>query len=161
MSLEVISLVEESGLIVAVEDDRVWVETIRSSACDSCKAQKGCGHGLINKASSGQRFRLDVQRNGIVARVGDTALIGIPEDSILKASLIGYLLPIVLLLLFSGTAKALWGELSSIVFGLLGLGVGFLSVRYLGQSDRFGQGPQLLKVNPDLKAETYGQNPSQ
>ncbi|MFC3149576.1 SoxR reducing system RseC family protein [Litoribrevibacter euphylliae] len=143
-------MVEESGLIVAVEDDRVWVETIRSSACDSCKAQKGCGHGLINKATSGQRFRLDVQRNGIAAKVGDTALIGIPEDSILKASLIGYLLPIVLLLLFSGTAKLLWGELPSILSGLLGLGLGFFLVRYLGNSERLGGGPQLLRVNPSF-----------
>jgi len=147
-------LVEESGVIVAVELDRVWVETIRSSACDSCKAQKGCGHGLINKASSGKTFQLDVQRNGLSAKVGDTAVIGIPEDSILKASLIGYLLPIVLLLIFSGAAKILWGELSSIVFGVLGLVLGFYLVRYLGKSERFGQGPQLLDVLQTKNAET-------
>jgi len=145
-------LVEESGLIVDVDDDKVWVETIRTSACDSCKAQKGCGHGLLNKASSGQRFTLDVQRNGIPAKVGDIALVGIPEDSILKASLIGYLLPIVLLILFSGTAKWLWGELPSIVCGLLGLGLGFFLVRFLGSSGRFGQEPQLLAVNPDAES---------
>jgi sigma-E factor negative regulatory protein RseC len=145
-------LVEESGLIVAVEGDTVWVETIRSSACDTCKAQKGCGHGLLNKASSGQRFTLDVQRNGIAAKVGDIALVGIPEDSILKASLIGYLLPIVLLILFSGTAKLFWGELPSIICGLLGLGVGFLLVRYLGNSNRFGHAPQLLGVTPNVSS---------
>ena len=45
----------ETGRVVAVEEDSLWVETIRQSTCGSCAAQKGCGHGLLNRYADGKR----------------------------------------------------------------------------------------------------------
>ena len=42
-------MILETGRIVAIEPEGVWVETIQKSACGSCKAEKGCGQSLINK----------------------------------------------------------------------------------------------------------------
>ena len=39
----------ETGRVVAVDADSVWVETIRRTTCGSCAVQKGCGHGLLNQ----------------------------------------------------------------------------------------------------------------
>ena len=43
----------ETGRVVAVEanEEALWVETIRQSTCGSCAANKGCGHGLLNRAN--------------------------------------------------------------------------------------------------------------
>ena len=139
-------MIEESGRIVAVSDEKVWIEIIRTSACDTCKAQKGCGHGLMNKSSLGQSFQLDVMKNGLSANVGDIAIIGIPEDSLIKASLISYLMPILLLLILAAIGKLLFGELASIIMGMLGLVVGFILVRKIGESETVTQNPILLSV---------------
>ena len=47
-------MITETGRVVSVESDCVWVETIRKSTCNSCSAQKACGHGLMNKVDAGR-----------------------------------------------------------------------------------------------------------
>lgn len=143
-------MIEESGRVVEVEGDRVWVETIRTTACDTCKAQKGCGHGLINKASPGNTFRLDVDRAGHEVNVGDVAVIGIPEDSLIKASLISYLMPIVFLISGATLGKLWLGETASVILGLLGLAAGFWAVKFMGSSQSIAQSPILLSVSSNI-----------
>ena len=55
-------MLTETGRVVAVDGDRLWVETIRKSTCGSCAAQKGCGHGLLNRISDNQRGLIPVLR---------------------------------------------------------------------------------------------------
>jgi len=40
-------MLRESGRVVAIESDAVWVETIRSSLCGSCAAKAGCGQDYL------------------------------------------------------------------------------------------------------------------
>ena len=40
-------MISETGRIVAIETDGLWVETIQRSTCGSCAAEKGCGQSLM------------------------------------------------------------------------------------------------------------------
>ena len=42
-------MLKESGKVVSIEDDGLWVETIQQSTCGSCRAKKGCGQQLLSK----------------------------------------------------------------------------------------------------------------
>ena len=44
-------MIRETGTVVAIEDNGVWVETIQQSACQTCVAEKGCGQRLIAKVT--------------------------------------------------------------------------------------------------------------
>lgn len=98
-------MIEEQGQVVACEADAVWVETIRRSTCGSCSARAGCGQALLQKIGPGRRRgRIRVLCSEPL-RVGEQVLIGVPEQAVLRGSLLVYLLP--LLGLF---AAALLGE---------------------------------------------------
>ena len=123
-------MIEEPGQVVAVEQDRIWVQTIRLSACQSCAAQKGCGQKLLNSMSAGRAQQIAVQ-NHLGARVGDQVVIGIPESALLAASAWVYLVP---LLAMIGTAilaqKWLqWPDSGVALAGAIGLALGFVLVR--------------------------------
>lgn len=40
-------MLTETGRVIAIDDDGVWVETLKQSACHQCKARKGCGQKLL------------------------------------------------------------------------------------------------------------------
>jgi sigma-E factor negative regulatory protein RseC len=42
-------MILETGVVVAVESDGLWVETIQKSACEVCVAEKGCGQKFLSK----------------------------------------------------------------------------------------------------------------
>ena len=71
----------ETGRVVAVDPDGVWVETIRQSTCGSCAAQQGCGHSLLNRISDGKRSYIRVlsgAQNCEQCRVDDQVRISTP-----------------------------------------------------------------------------------
>ncbi|MDX1694979.1 MAG: SoxR reducing system RseC family protein [Ketobacteraceae bacterium] len=122
-------MIEESGRVVAVEQGAVWVESIRQTACQSCAARNGCGQSALAKL--GQQHKNHVRAlNAFDLEVGDQVVIGVPEDVVLKGTLVAYLMPLVLMLVAaitadSFTSRDLWIALA----GLSGLAVGFGLVR--------------------------------
>ncbi len=100
-------MLTESGRVVAVEEGALWVETIRKSTCGSCVAEKGCGHGILNRIGDGKRSYVRVLANGEAAyglAVDDQVIIEIPEEVILRGSLVVYMWP--LLGMLGGAALA-------------------------------------------------------
>ncbi|MBE9540397.1 MAG: SoxR reducing system RseC family protein [Proteobacteria bacterium] len=124
----------ETAHVVAVEADSVWVETIRKSTCGSCAAQKGCGHGILNKISSGRRSYIEVFSGTLAAShcaVDDHVRISIPEKVLLRGSMIVYMLPLVSMLLgASFAANTVQGDQDLLaIFGAaagFALGVGLV-----------------------------------
>jgi len=140
-------VIEEQGRVVAVSSDEAWVQTIRQSACHSCAARKGCGQRLLSQRH-GQAFQIRVA-NSIGAQVGDDVVVGIPETSLLKASLMLYLAPL-LMMVFGAVMMERWGSAQEgwvILGGLAGLVAGFLWARWFSQRYRNDQdfAPQLLR----------------
>ena len=128
-------MIEEHGRVVSVEDSTVWVETVRKSTCSSCSAKSGCGQHLIEKyRNSNSHSYIRATAGHLALKKGDEVIIGIPEHSLMKASMLIYLLPLLAMMLALWGASSMGaGDLMTIMLALLGLGLGFIPVRLLGQ----------------------------
>lgn len=126
-------MLKETGRVVAIEDDALWVETIQKTTCGSCAAQKGCGTGLLAKLGVRPAY-LRVLLNGRSAthyHVDDTITLGIPDDVVVKGSLFVYFVPLLLMIVFSGIAhKYILSEIVVVLIGIVGLLLGGLIVRW-------------------------------
>ena len=140
----------EIGRIVGLEEDGLWVETIRSSTCGTCAAQKGCGHGLLNKISNGKRGYIRVLPGDQAISdysLDDQVLISIPEEIILRGSFIAYVLPLAVMFvgalvagqIFPGSQDGL-----TALGAIGGLALGFGLVRWHGARHR--DDPDFLPV---------------
>lgn len=123
-------MITERGRVVAVEPDCLWIETIRKSTCNSCAAQKGCGHGLMNKLEgsleSNRRHHVRALLGDVAATefaVDDMVEISIPERILVSAPLLVYGLPLLFMLMGAALASQ-WQ--STDLFAVLGAATGFV-----------------------------------
>lgn len=94
-------MLTEVGRVIAVERNGLWVETIRSSTCGSCGARKACGHGLASQLRDGERGLVRVlpgDGGAGACAVDDRVVISLPEEIILRGSLVAYVLPLAAML---------------------------------------------------------------
>ena len=94
-------MLTEIGRVVALDADSLWVETLRKTTCGTCAAQKGCGHGLLNRMSSGSRNYIRVLLAGQLSAqyaLDDQVRIAIPEQVVLRSSCVVYGLPLLCML---------------------------------------------------------------
>lgn len=128
-------MLEEVGHVVAVDARGIWIESDRTGACQACSASKGCGQRALAEFASRRTERLCIDNPlGITALVGDRVTVGIAQGSFLRASLLLYTLPLLLLFL-GGYLGSMYGstELPAILGSLAGLALGLLFARYLGR----------------------------
>ncbi len=158
-------MLTETGRVVAVDADGLWVETIRQSTCGSCVAQKGCGHGLLNRLGDGRRGYVRVLPGKLAVsdcEVDDQVRIALPEQVILRGSLILYVLPLVTMLAGAAGMAGAFEHRSDLMAALgaaLGLGLGLLLVRWHGWRHRHDQSlqPTLVEVlRPGVEAVRIG-----
>ncbi|MET4693995.1 SoxR reducing system RseC family protein [Endozoicomonas lisbonensis] len=144
-------MIEEQGRVVTVEEGAVWVETIRKTTCSSCSARNGCGQHLAEKYKSSKThsYIRAANETGSTIKEHDEVVIGIPEDSLMKASMVVYLLPLLSMMagLWLGSFLVL-GDLVTVLLALSGLAAGFVPVRMLGQKASELCRVQVLKVTP-------------
>lgn len=141
-------MITETGKVVAVDGDKAWVQTIRTSACQDCSARTGCGQRALASVSGGRANQVLVNnRSG--ARVGEEVVLGIDEQSLLRASVMVYGLPLLLMVGFCIAGYQWFGgsDLSAIIGALTGMAVGFWLVRgwQSGASEQYQ--PRMLRVN--------------
>lgn len=138
-------MIEESGTVVAIAGQDVWVQTIRQSTCGACSARKGCGQGALSSLTDGRANQVRV-RNGIGADVGDRVTLGIDESQLLRASLLVYALPLLLLLGGALLAGGIWPDQDgpAIAGGVLGLALGFMLLKTVTRDA--GANPKLQPV---------------
>jgi len=144
----------ETGRVVAVDPDGVWVETIRQSTCGSCAAQKGCGHGLLNRFTDGKRGYIRVLPGARApgdCQVDDQVRISIPEEVILRGSLVVYMTPLFGMLAGATAAVNLLQANQDVLAALgaaAGFGLGFGLVRWHAWRHRSDSSlqPTLLEV---------------
>ncbi len=126
-------MLTESGRVVAVEDDGVWVETIRSSTCGRCAARSGCGQGALSRWGLGKGLIRAAQTERVSASscgIGDEVDIELPEKALLWGVFWVYVLPLMLGLVLTALLTSR-GEGASILGFLSGLALGFLLARWL------------------------------
>lgn len=146
-------MLTETGRVMAVEADSLWIETIRQSTCGTCSASKGCGHGLMNRIGDGRRSYMRVllgQHSAAGFDVGQDVRIAIPEQVMLQGSAVVYGLPLLSMLLSALLASQLVpgfnADLVTVAGAALGLALGVLLVRMHARYHRSNPQfqPQLL-----------------
>ncbi|MDG2047675.1 MAG: SoxR reducing system RseC family protein [Halioglobus sp.] len=156
-------MLTETGRVVGIEGDGIWVETVRRSTCGTCSAQKGCGHGLLNRISEGRRGyvrALPGEQSVDDYNINDQVVISIPEEVILRGSFIAYILPIFFMLAGAiGGSHFLIGQqdLLAVAGAAGGLALGFTVVRRHGLQHRQDPAfqPTLLRIDaPALESVT-------
>ena len=155
-------MLKESGRVVAIEDDALWVETISRSTCGSCQARAGCGQGVLSRwMSRASHIRVLVNREQFdrEIHVDDQVDIGIGETVVVSGSLFVYLLPLVFLLMGAylgahvddmASIVSSSSEVFSILGGLIGLVAGGFAVRFHAHKTR---------SNPDIQPILLGHYP--
>lgn len=125
-------MIEEVVQVSRVDGEEVWISVDRRSACSACSARKGCGQGALSELMPGKSVEVSVNNPvGLLPQVGQSVVVGLEEGSLMRASLLVYLLPLLLLVVLAMLARTLGaGEGGQILGGLAGLACGFLVVRW-------------------------------
>jgi len=123
-------MIEEQGRVVAIEHGAVWIEVLGKTACSGCTASVGCGQGLLEGLGAGRQRKRIRALSVMPLKVGDSVVVGIREDFLLRSTLAVYLLP--LLGLFISAIVTQWfgfGEPLVIFAAFLGFASVWVVVR--------------------------------
>lgn len=143
-------MIIETGRIVSVEQEGVWVETIQKTTCGSCKAEKGCGQSLIHKwdGHTSYIWVLLEGRDPQRYRLGDEIQIGIPEEVIARGAMVVYIVPLLALVIATAVSHILFAsEIITTFSGLGGLMLGGLIVRWHSWRNRYNRELQPVLVD--------------
>ncbi|SDX24029.1 SoxR reducing system RseC family protein [Marinobacter mobilis] len=158
-------MITETGRVIAVKGENIWVQTIRLSACNSCKARQGCGQKVLAGATGGRANQVQVV-NHLGARVGDEVTLAIAESALLGASLLAYAVPLLLFVLgaVAGHYAGSGTEGAAIIGSVIGLAAGFGVARLLHGRHGSEYVPRLLSVRATAEAtlavEGMARNPT-
>ncbi len=97
----------ESGRVVAIETNALWVETQQQTTCGNCVAQKGCGQGLLQQLYPARQNHLRVLFSADAGvddpatpyAIGDRVEFSLPDHILVAGSVLLYLVPVAGLLL--------------------------------------------------------------
>jgi sigma-E factor negative regulatory protein RseC len=137
-------MIESPARITRVEGSTAWVVSEAPSSCGACGG-KGCGSSLFARLANPREpeFRVD---NPIAAQAGEHVVLGVPEGTLLRAALVSYIAPLVLLIGGAGMGQYLGGEPVSALGGLSGLILAAIWLAGYGRSMRTPQvGPVILR----------------
>jgi sigma-E factor negative regulatory protein RseC len=97
------AMIEESAVVVKIENHQVWVESGPNSACGGCLQKASCSTNAIGRVLKKKSVPVD---SDMQLKTGDQVMVAIDESLLLRASLLLYLVP--LIALFSGAGMADW-----------------------------------------------------
>ncbi|MGO2354482.1 MAG: SoxR reducing system RseC family protein [Marinomonas foliarum] len=141
-------MIEESGKVLSIEEGFADVETIRTSSCTSCRARHACGHHAIAQVSSSNRMRMKAI-DSFNVKVGQSVVVGIPEDTLLQASAWMYLIPL-LGLVGGAVLPSLWeGESGiAVIFSIIGFAGGLLLARNKSKKEKHNLDyyPKIIRI---------------
>jgi sigma-E factor negative regulatory protein RseC len=97
-------MIEEQAQVVELRGSQLVLQAQTRSSCGSCAASKGCGTSVLSKVV-GRKFTRFQAENSIDAEIGDTVVVGISEDALLKGSLVMYIVPVMGMLVIALVAN--------------------------------------------------------
>ena len=93
-------MIEEQAQVVEVKGDQLLLQAQTQSACGACSAKKGCGTSVLSKVV-GKKFSRFHAINNVGAKVGDTVVVGITEDTLISGSVVMYFIPVLGMIVFA------------------------------------------------------------
>lgn len=122
--------VQQPATVVAIQDGRVTLSTIRLNTCAQCSMKAGCGQRMLNQATC-DRSQIELpEPQDMDLTVGQEVQVAIPQGTFIRASLWVFLWPLLTMLL--GAAVGQWlfaAEAWVAISGLIGLLMGLLIMR--------------------------------
>lgn len=151
-------MIEEIGTITATvkQDDKqfIYVETQIKTTCGGCQANDDCGTGILAKAFSPKKEQVYLLCEEEV-KVGQKVKLGIPETTLLSASVLVYILPLVIMMAIAILAQSLLpllglvGELWVVGLALLSAILTFYYIRsYIKNHKLQDYQPHLIATFP-------------
>lgn len=138
------ALLAEPVQVADLNDQWLWLEGRRKTACQRCAVRQGCAHGLRDRLRSGRTVRLVLPRSAAPMQLqpGDWIMLGVPGRAVLGASAVIYLGLLAGFLFGALVGNGLFGEPGAIAGAVTGVLLASLVVRTLPQR-RFA--PQVLE----------------
>lgn len=130
-------MIEKPGVVIKIEGQFAVVQVIPTSTCQHCVNHHECGTiNLISVFSP--KYGIVKVVNQLAAQVGDQVIIGLEANTLLRTSLVFYLLPLLGLFIsamgYEGVVVMMqWPKLEILTIGasLLGLGLGLLQAQQI------------------------------
>jgi sigma-E factor negative regulatory protein RseC len=94
-------LATEQGIVIRINSEATWVKTVRTSACEGCSAKGSC-----HTVGGGQDMEVKAL-NEAGAQVGDRIVLSFANTSLLKATFLVYVFPIILLIVGAALGQTL------------------------------------------------------
>ncbi len=151
---------ENHGIVIRLDGDHAIVE-IRppDGGCGRCHEAGGCGGHLLNDTLRPKKLSLYRLPNGIGAKPGDTVFIDIPEGALLRAALLAYLFPALMLILGAALGKAISSHaLASLPGSAAGLAAALLILRLIHKNDSTASRPG--KATPVMRPARKNELPA-
>jgi sigma-E factor negative regulatory protein RseC len=121
-------MIEETALVVGIEQDVAMLEIVRRNPCGLCGQTRGCGTSAFGRLL-GHRNNVFKATNPLNAQVGDQVVVGVDEKALLSSSLLVYGVPLSMLVAGAllGTLLAPeGGDVWPLIGAVLGLAAGLL-----------------------------------
>lgn len=132
-----------NGRVSSVGDGTATVVVAAQLVCGRCAAGNGCGAGLAFGNDAIRQFDVAIPA-GMTLNPGDRVTLTLAPHNLLRAAMIVYGLPLVLMVVavvFASSFDFVGSDAAMVLLALGGLGVGFALGRHLltrtGACDRF------------------------
>jgi len=139
-------MLETPAIVVKTEDRAALVEADFGGGCGSGLCAKGgCGTAVLAQLFSRTPRGPMRVANPIEARMGERVVVGVEEGSLLRATLIAYLLPLVLFVAGALAAQELRaGDGATALGAIAGLLMGWAVARFLSRHGRAAGGEPVI-----------------
>jgi len=97
-------MLEESAIVVKVDNGQTWVVGTQNNACAGCAQQAGCSTTALTSVLKKKPIPVD---SDFVLQTGDTVVVAIDEADLLRAAFLMYLLPVCALFIGAGVANSI------------------------------------------------------
>lgn len=121
---------EALARVVAVDDNRVWLEPMQGGSCGGCASAAACGSKGIGTIAN----RLEARRFAVAGRfglrVGEEVVVAYGEGNLVKAAAVAYGLPLLFAVVVAAIVQAQAGRDGLTLLGALaGLALGFVAMK--------------------------------
>lgn len=90
-------MITETATVTAIDGDIITVSASVKTGCSQCQVSDDCGTSAVAKAFT-QKSQFLTLRSPVPVTVGEQVVIGIPEQRILLASWLLYIVPLITLI---------------------------------------------------------------